>query len=80
VKATRQCIPCRRASEAKTPANSSRERPKPRPSVSSRIKKVPESLTYWSAERMFPSCIEMNDETAAIMPFLSGQEISNRRL
>ncbi len=44
------------------------------------MKKVPESLTYWSAERMLPSCIAMNDEIAAMRPFLSGQEMSNRRL
>jgi hypothetical protein len=71
-------VPARERGEG--PANSPREMPKSRPSISSRIKKVPESLTYWSAERMFPSCIEMNDEIAAIMPFLSGQEVSSRRL
>ena len=80
MKETRQFIPCRRASGARAPANSSRDRPKPSPSISSRMKKVPESLTYWSAERLLPACIEMNDEIAAMRPFLSGQEMSNRRL
>jgi hypothetical protein len=29
---------------------------------------------------MFPSCIEMNEEIAAMRPFLSGQAMSRRRL
>src|SRR3712207_3830472 len=73
-------MPCRRARGLKAPANSSGARPKPSPSISRRIKKVPPSLTYWSAERMFPSCIEINEESAEIRPFLSGQETVRRRL
>jgi hypothetical protein len=29
---------------------------------------------------MLPSCIAINEERAAIRPFLSGQEMSRRRL
>src|ERR687894_1787001 len=76
----RHSMPCRRARGLKAPANSSRARPKPSSSISSRIKKVPPSETYWSAERMLPSCIEINEESAEIRPFLSGQETVRRRL
>src|SRR3712207_3542276 len=47
---------------------------------SRRIKKVPPSETYWSAERMLPSCIEINEESAEIRPFPSGHETVRRRL
>jgi hypothetical protein len=78
--ARRQSMPWRRARGRKAPANSSRARPKPSPSISRRIKKVPSPLTYWSAERMLPSCIEIKEERAEIRPFLSGQETVRRRL
>ena len=42
-----------------------------------RIKNSPLSLTYWSDERMLPSCIAMNPETAAMRPLLSGQEMKS---
>jgi hypothetical protein len=76
---------CCRASGAKAATNLSRSSPKPSPSISSRIKKLPlplmlSSLTYWSAERMLPSCIATNEEIAAIRPFLSGQETRSRML
>ena len=38
------------------------------------------ALTYWSAESMLPMCMAMKDEIADISLFLSGQEISSRRL
>src|SRR3712207_2747321 len=76
----RQSMPCRRTRGLKAPANSSRARPKPSPSISRRIKKVPPSETYWSAERMLPSCIEINEESAEIRPFPSGHETVRRRL
>jgi len=44
------------------------------------MKNVPPSETYWSAERMLPSCIEIKEERAEISPFLSGQETVRRRL
>jgi hypothetical protein len=65
------------------PLNSSRCSPKSPPSISRRIKKVPPLLpspTYWSADKMLPSCMEMNEEIAAMRPFLSGQEMSSLRL
>src|SRR5215210_1092366 len=77
---TCQSMPWRRARGLKAPANSSRARPKPSPSISRRIKNVPPSETYWSAERMLPSCIEINEERAEIRPFLSGHETVRRRL
>jgi hypothetical protein len=74
-------MPWRRANGAKAEANSSLSRPKSAPSISSRIKNLPLlSLTYWSAERMLPSCMAMNCEIAAIKPFLSGHEMRSRML
>jgi hypothetical protein len=82
LKRIRQFIPCWRASGAKAASNSSRPRPKPRLSISILRKKVLRgaSLTYWSALRIFPLCIAMNPETAAMRPLWSGQSIRRRTL
>ena len=69
VNATRQVIPCWRASGANAASNSSRPRPKPWPSITILMKKCRPAVAHMlvGAEDI-PLCSAMKLETAAIRP------------